>query len=299
MTRLRYNAVATALLPLSLGAALTNSGTTITFNAALKHSGGTAVPTIVAPNYIPLTIIDPLTLAASEVVYLTAYTAGATTGTISRGQEGTTGVAHASGDRVVQGALVEDVNGLSLAPAAGAGGIPGAAYHQSAGVGTTSSIAGGTTHWFPFAIDRPISVTGVTASIVSGGTAGTLMRAALYHADSGWLPTTLIRDFGTVAVDSGGLKTFTAGPDTIGPGRYFLSIRQQTAATQPTYRTLIYNCPQFAPHINTNWSQFISGLKKTEAYAAYPDPAVVWDTVTNSSSSPTFTIPLSLTWTDA
>lgn len=295
--RLLYNGVATALLPLSLGAALTSGGTTITFNAALKYGGGTAVPTLAGADYIPLTIIDPLTLAASEVVYLTAYTAGATTGTITRGREGTSGVAHASGDRVVHGALVEDVGGLSLSPSSGAGGIPGAFYHSSGATGG-AIFAGGVTRWFPFAIDRPISVVGVTANVLVAATAGTQMRAALYHADSAWLPAKLIRDFGAVSVDATGTKTFTAGPDTIPAGRYFLAARHQTAASNPQLRYLVYNCPQFAPHLASNWGQVISGLTKTEAYAVFPDPAVVWDTATNSSSSPTFTCPLSLTWTD-
>jgi hypothetical protein len=86
--RLRYNdALGT------LGAPLTSGGTTITFTAAPPFA------TIVAPDYIPLVLDPPTTTpsASFEVVYLTAYTAGATTGTIARGQENTTGVSHTSG----------------------------------------------------------------------------------------------------------------------------------------------------------------------------------------------------------
>lgn len=69
----------------TLGANLTTSGTTITFGVAPPF------PTLVSPQFIKL-VLD-----FTEVVYLTAYTSGATTGTILRGQEGTTGKAHSSG----------------------------------------------------------------------------------------------------------------------------------------------------------------------------------------------------------
>lgn len=89
-TRLRYNSLRAAL-----GASLTASGTTITFAAPLTHSNGTNVPTIAGGDYIPLSILNDGEL--EEIVYLTAYTSGATTGTITRGRETTTGVTHAIG----------------------------------------------------------------------------------------------------------------------------------------------------------------------------------------------------------
>lgn len=102
MARLRYNGVRAAL-----SGSHTNSVTTITLAAALTHSGGTNVPTIASPDYLPLSIHDSNGVL-KEVVYLTAYTAGATTGTISRGKEGTTGSAHSSGAIVVLAPLVQD-----------------------------------------------------------------------------------------------------------------------------------------------------------------------------------------------
>ena len=103
MARLRYNG-----LSATLGADLTSSGTTITFTAALSSAAG-AVPTIAGSDYIPLTILTS-TGGVSEIVYLTAYTSGATTGTIARGKEGTTGVAHTTGDGVVNAGTVNDSN---------------------------------------------------------------------------------------------------------------------------------------------------------------------------------------------
>lgn len=77
MARLRYNNEAG-----TLGAALTNSGTTITFTSAPNFA------TITSPNYIPL-FLDAGT-GSFEIVYLTAYTGGATTGTIIRAAEDST-----------------------------------------------------------------------------------------------------------------------------------------------------------------------------------------------------------------
>lgn len=113
MARLRYNALKTGAagsgVALSLGASLTNSATSVTFNAALTYNNGTSVPTISGSDYIPLEILDA-SGNMTEIVWLTAYTSGATTGTISRGQEGTSGVAHSSGDKVIHGPTVDDVS---------------------------------------------------------------------------------------------------------------------------------------------------------------------------------------------
>src|SRR3954470_24113785 len=101
MARLRYNGLRT-----TLGASLTNVGTTITFPAALTSLGNN-VPTLVAPDYIPLCLNSPSTGLVTEIVYLTAYTSGATTGTISRGVE-STAIAHNNGDPVACDATAAD-----------------------------------------------------------------------------------------------------------------------------------------------------------------------------------------------
>ena len=75
MTRLRYNNETG-----TLGAALTNSGTTITFSTPLPDFA-----TITGSDYIVLAL-DAGT-PSYEIVYLTAYTASTTTGTITRQAE--------------------------------------------------------------------------------------------------------------------------------------------------------------------------------------------------------------------
>jgi hypothetical protein len=75
-----------------------------------------AVPTIVAGDYVPLSLLNS-TGALAEVVFLTAYTSGATTGTVIRGVEGTTGVAHSNGATVEGAPITSDFTVAALDPA--------------------------------------------------------------------------------------------------------------------------------------------------------------------------------------
>lgn len=106
--RIRVDGLLAPTAPPALAAALaaaTGTGT-VTFPGALKHSGAVAVATVADPDYLPL-VVDPDT-AALEIVWLTDYIAGGTTGTILRAQEGTTGATHATGAAVVHGPTVAD-----------------------------------------------------------------------------------------------------------------------------------------------------------------------------------------------
>lgn len=105
MARLAYNGVAT-----TLGASLSASGTSITFAGPLTHNGGVNVPTISGGNYIPLSITSP-TGELLEIVHLTAYTAGTSTGTVLRGREGTTAAVRPAGSLVVNAPTVDDFAG--------------------------------------------------------------------------------------------------------------------------------------------------------------------------------------------
>lgn len=106
MARLRYNGLTT-----TLGSGLTAAATTVTFTAPLTHAGG-SVPTIITGDVLPLALATEAGVLA-EVVYLTAYTQGATTGTIQRAREGTTAASHATGAKVIHGPLAADLANLS------------------------------------------------------------------------------------------------------------------------------------------------------------------------------------------
>jgi hypothetical protein len=100
----------------SLAAAISPTATTVTFPAALTYGGGQSVPTIADPDYIPF-VVDP-DKSTEEVVWLTAYTSGATTGTVVRGKEDTVAVAHGVGAKALHGPSANDLDYLSSSASA-------------------------------------------------------------------------------------------------------------------------------------------------------------------------------------
>jgi len=101
MSRLRYDG-----LKGTLGADHTSGVTTLTLSSKLTYEGGD-VPTIAAPDYLPLSILDSDGLSV-EIVHVTAYTSAATTATITRGKEGSTAQAWTNGDTFVHGPTAYD-----------------------------------------------------------------------------------------------------------------------------------------------------------------------------------------------
>lgn len=101
-TRLRYDGVETRL-----GAELLTGATTIQFTTALTSDGGIEIPSFIGDEYLPLSILDA-TYRLAEIVYLTAYSQGALTGTIERGAEGTADKTHLVDNKVVHSATVVD-----------------------------------------------------------------------------------------------------------------------------------------------------------------------------------------------
>ncbi len=94
----------------TLSASLTSSGTTMN-GAALAR-----LPAIDSTNeFCAISIHDP-TAGTYEIVYVTAHTAAATSATIVRGREGTTGVAWASGDAWLHGPTYKELpSGIDVA----------------------------------------------------------------------------------------------------------------------------------------------------------------------------------------
>lgn len=88
--RLRHNLVQT-----TLAAGIDDNDVSITLAGALQE-GGVDIPTIAAPDYLPVT------LGGVEIVWITAYTTGTTTATIEREPAGedTDAVSHSAGAAV-------------------------------------------------------------------------------------------------------------------------------------------------------------------------------------------------------
>ncbi len=107
MAQIRYNNA------LGIIESIDDSSTTIAFGAAPSFA------TLADGDYIALTLDPPSGPAPNtsfERVYLTAYTEGATTGTVSRAQEGTTAVTHLSGTVWMNAPTVLDIGSGSGAP---------------------------------------------------------------------------------------------------------------------------------------------------------------------------------------
>lgn len=87
---------------------LTNVATTI------NSAGLSSLPAIASPD-IAVLVLDPTGSAgAPEVVYVTAHTGSATSATISRGKEGSSGRQHATGVSWVHGPTTYDLKGWRL-----------------------------------------------------------------------------------------------------------------------------------------------------------------------------------------
>jgi hypothetical protein len=113
----------------TLGSLLSSSGTTFDFGTSPGFN------TLAAGDFIKITIEPGAgTTPGSnrEVVYLTAYTAGATTGTCARGQEGTTAISHASGLSWVCAPTTNDFP-IGVSPTVAAAPPPARAYRAASG----------------------------------------------------------------------------------------------------------------------------------------------------------------------
>jgi len=84
MAALNYNLVTT-----TLGADISDSATAITFTLALKE-GGVNIPTLITGDFVWIKV-------ENELMKLTAYTAGALSGTVSRGEGDTVAAFHTEG----------------------------------------------------------------------------------------------------------------------------------------------------------------------------------------------------------
>lgn len=107
MARLRY----TDVIGTIGSGGLTNSATSHTFTAPLTYSNGATVPTLAGVDYFMLSVLTSAG-AVREVIKVTAYNSGTGAATIVRAQEGTTGQAHTSGDKVTLSAYPSDFGGL-------------------------------------------------------------------------------------------------------------------------------------------------------------------------------------------
>lgn len=219
MARQRWN-----LVTGNLGADHTAAVTTITLAAALTE-GGVNIPTIAAPDIAVLRI-------DSELVHLTAYTAGATTGTIARAKGGTVAATHTNGATV---RLVEDkdeygsvvagwyqdnaaanqsavvlpmANARTEVPMPADGHVVGIVVYsnaaRAAGTLTVDATINGTVTGLTAVLDGSNTQTKATrqAQNLDKFAAGNRLGVKI-TTDAGWLPTTADIDVALLVVSNG------------------------------------------------------------------------------------------------
>jgi hypothetical protein len=246
MTRLRYNGLSTAL-----GVSLGSGATAITFAAALTHSGGTSVPTITGTDYIPLSILDTNGVM-KEVVYLTAYTAGATTGTVTRGQEGTVGTnVHANAALVRHSPFVLDVT-----PGGGFTPVGGATGH----VLTKTSSADFASGWVAPTSGGATTLDGLTDADTSTTPPSAAFQGLVWDGTSQWKPSTvpvvrrnaLVNPSVVQMYEGGGSATASWTPTGLANGDVLIyAICSQSPVSAPAGMTSIYS--------DSAWASFWGG----------------------------------------
>lgn len=100
MARLRYT-----LLQATLAADIGYIDTAVTFTGPLREFGSDNIATIAAPDTIALRI-------GWEILHVTAYTSGASSATVARGQEDSTASSHSTGDIARHVATADDWGGI-------------------------------------------------------------------------------------------------------------------------------------------------------------------------------------------
>ena len=90
----------------------------------------------------------------------------------------------------------------------------------------------------PWFLESTATLDRIAVEVTTGGTAGKLLRMGIYNANTSWVPTTLIVDAGTVAVDATGIQAATINV-TLPPGRYICAWVLPTGGTAPVLRQII------------------------------------------------------------
>lgn len=120
MARLYYSK-----LQAVLDADITAVATTVTFTAPLREWGEDNIATIAAPDILAMWV-------GNELIHVTAYTSGASTATVLRGQEGSTATTHNEGDILRHDATATDWESV------GGGSVDDTAYDATTWNGVTT-----------------------------------------------------------------------------------------------------------------------------------------------------------------
>jgi hypothetical protein len=125
----------------------------------------------------------------------------------------------------------------------------------------------------PFILSQAETLVEVVVKVsTASSTVGSVMRVGIYNADANLMPTTLVSDLGTVAIDSTGAKSLT--PSLALPaGRYVIAYNHN-GTVAPTLATLQVRAGLIGTKgTGTDWNQMPTDLGVASAYAAMPGTA--------------------------
>jgi hypothetical protein len=149
---------------------------------------------------------------------------------------------------------------------------------------TTTAYGQNNDNLFPMYLENSIDLTSVKARLTVAGSAGSVIRLALYRADSDWQPTDLVQDFGTVAADSTGVKTWSVAR-VIPPGRY-MWVHNHNSTTNVTFTSIPCSWiggPMISTTIDTT-NIYFRFMGATRTYGTFPSTGTPW---TNTSATAT------------
>lgn len=145
----------------------------------------------------------------------------------------------------------------------------------------TTTVTLDTIRYTPIFIPTAITLDQLAIEVSTpSGTGGSTARMGIYNADTDWQPTSLVVDAGTVATDSGGVKTATIN-QALPPGRYLLAINASVSVACRAFRAGILG-NTLADSLGA--SAFLSNTRVAAAYAAFAGTGVAWNAASSSST---------------
>lgn len=215
----------------------------------------------------------------AEVVRVTAVATD--TLTIVRAQEGTSARTVVVTDQIAVSVTAKTLTDVETwvnqqqALALGTSGVqacytvPGAALVS--GSTTTTTLNANRDWYFPVLCADTVTFDQVALEVTTAAGASTIGRIGLYFASNVWQPTgTLIEDFGSVAIDSIGVKTLAPAATTrkLQPGRYVLAYNATGNAVVRAYGCAEPGGLQVPTFMGAN--VIVNGYFNTRTNAAFP-----------------------------
>ncbi len=147
------------------------------------------------------------------------------------------------------------------------------------GATTTTAFAKDRVYYFPFNVEKAVTLDRIGLEVTGAGTASSLIRIGIYNS-ANVLPTTLVLDAGTILGDSGTQQAITINQALV-PGLYLLCLTHNSTANI-TIRALIgSDSPNFLGFPNNSLTPN-NFYHVANTYAVLASTAVAPDTLTNN-----------------